>query len=81
MVPSAREPETPRGELHVTTCRFDADLWHDFGVEAQRLGVPRSAYIRDAVREKVAGSHYRGALAQFAGRLERLERIERERRP
>ncbi len=73
MMPDRSDLATPRGELHVTTCRFDQDLWHDFGVEAQRLGVARSAYITAAVREKVARSTYRGALGQLLARVERLE--------
>jgi len=78
MVPEQPDPETPRPDLRVTTVRFDVELWQDFGMEAQRLGIPRSAYVRDAVREKVARAAYRSALAQLVARIERLEARMRE---
>lgn len=35
--------------MHTTTVRFTGDQWAFIVAEAERLGVARSAYIRDAV--------------------------------
>jgi hypothetical protein len=61
-------------KLHVTTVRFDLDLAHAARADAKRLGVPLSTYVRDAVRERVAASRYRGALGELHARVVRLER-------
>ncbi|WP_148261015.1 ribbon-helix-helix domain-containing protein [Conexibacter woesei] len=42
------------GRRHVTTVRFDADLWERLCATADRLGVHRAELVRDATREHVA---------------------------
>lgn len=62
-----------RGTLFATTIRFDRELVAAAQADADRLGVPFSTYVRDAVRERVAGGRYRGALGQLLARIERME--------
>lgn len=35
--------------MHVTTVRFNADQWAAIVREAERLGIAKSAFVRDAV--------------------------------
>lgn len=58
---------------HITTVRFDADLWHRLGVAADRLGVHRAELIRDATREHVVRLEQRDRIDRLADRIEQLE--------
>lgn len=66
-----------RGTLFTTTVRFDRELVADAQAEADRLGVPFATYVRDAVRERVTGGRYRGAVQQLHVRVTRLEQNRR----
>lgn len=60
---------------HVTTARFDADLWSAVVEQARRLGVARAQLIRAAVREYVARLEFEDRISLVEGRLARVERV------
>lgn len=62
------------GRLHTTTVRFDADAWAALSAEADRLGVAKATYIREATLARVAGSGSRSELGVMQQRLASLER-------
>lgn len=67
--------------MHTTTVRFDDDEWNDLNRECGRLRIAKAAYIRGAVRDRLAVDRNRGPLAALADALgqhaERVARIER----
>lgn len=70
--------------MRTTTVRFDDDEWADLERECERLDVSKAAYIRGAVRDRIAGSLYRGALAALVELVQtltsRVTELEREAR-
>lgn len=54
--------------------RFDADAWAAVCREADRLGVPRALFIRDAVHARVVRLEHHTELQELASRVERAER-------
>ncbi len=59
---SPRRDESPQ---HTTTVRFDSDLWERLCEIADRLGIARAAFIRDATREHIARIEHTDRLAQL----------------
>lgn len=55
--------------LHTTTVRFTADQWAAIVREAERLGIARSAFVRDAV---VFYLGYQTAETRISGLEDRL---------
>jgi hypothetical protein len=72
----------PRSGRVTTTVRFDADQWSGLAEQADRLGVRRAAFIRDAVAARVATLDERDRRAalcasdDFSALLARVERAE-----
>ncbi len=64
-----------RSPSHVTTARFDADLWAALVEQAGRLDVARAELIRAAVREYVARLSFEDRISVMEGRLARVERV------
>lgn len=60
--------------LHTTTVRFDADAWEAICREADRLGVARSMFIREAPTARIARCEQRSELRDLADRVEHIER-------
>ncbi len=50
-------PTMPR--LRQTTVRFDAETWEQVGIHADRLGLHRAAFIREATQARIARSDAR----------------------
>lgn len=67
------KPLMPR--LRTTTVRFDNDSWLDLCREADRLGIARSQYIREATQARVARGALADELCQLEGRVARVERV------
>lgn len=61
--------------LHTTTVRFDADAWEQVGVHADRLGLARSAFIRDATQARIARCEVHDEIRQLHDRIDRLEQF------
>jgi len=61
--------------LHTTTVRFDADTWAELSAEAERLGVPKATYIREATVRRLGGGV---AQPELAGMRRRVEGVERQ---
>lgn len=68
--------------LHTTTVRFTADQWAFIVGEADRLGIARSAFIRDAVIVCIGRRQAEDRIGvlearvdALAGRVERLAEI------
>lgn len=60
--------------LHTTTVRFDADAWEAICREADRLGVPRSMFIREATTARIARCEQHTELRELTDRVDRIER-------
>jgi hypothetical protein len=60
--------------MRATTVRFDEDSWLDLCREADRLGVARAQYIREATQARVARAAVAVELRELEGRVARLER-------
>jgi hypothetical protein len=60
--------------LHTTTVRFDANTWAELSAEAERLGVPKATYIREATARRLAAAAVQAELAAIRRRLGLLER-------
>lgn len=63
------------GKLHTTTVRFDADTWADLTAEAERLGVGKAVYIREATQARIERSRPNADVDRLSARTERLERL------
>lgn len=69
--------------MHTTTVRFTADQWAFIRAECERLGIAKSAYVREAVilymgRQQAEGDRLAKLEAQYsalAGRIETLARM------
>lgn len=59
--------------LRTTTVRFDEDSWGDLCREADRLGVSRSQYIREAAQARVARESDRPGLRELDRRVAEVE--------
>ena len=72
----------PSGGRVTTTVRFDADQWSGLAAQAERLGVRRAAFIRDAVAARIATLDERDRRAalyasdDFGALVARVERAE-----
>lgn len=64
-----------RGRRHVTTVRFDADLWERLCAAADRLGVHRAELVRDATREHVARLDQVDRLTRVEERVGAVARV------
>lgn len=61
--------------LRQTTVRFDTESWERIGEQAARLGIPRSAFIREAAQARVSRSECRDEVRQLRERIDRLEAL------
>ncbi len=59
--------------LHQTTVRFDAETWEQVGIHADRLGLHRAAFIREATQARIARSDARDEIRRLCERVDRLE--------
>lgn len=59
--------------LHQTTVRFDAETWEQVGIHADRLGLHRAAFIREATQARIARGDTRDEIRQICERVDRLE--------
>lgn len=56
-----------------TMIRLDEDLRAEIDRDCRRLGVSRAQWLREAARDRLAGTVYRRALGQLLARVQRLE--------
>ncbi|MDW5595103.1 hypothetical protein VSS74_12190 [Conexibacter stalactiti] len=54
--------------------RFDADSWSRIGAKAERVGLSRAAFIRDAARAEIVRAEASGQLGELAARVDRVGR-------
>lgn len=60
-------------KLHTTSVRFDADTWAALCADADRLGIPRAAYIREATLLRLSATGDDAPLRELRSRLDGLE--------
>lgn len=68
--------------MHTTTVRFTADQWAFIGSDAARLGIAKSAYVREAVvlyigRQQAEVDRLAKLEAQYGALAQRVEWLAR----